>query len=347
MGFFAGVVSQLNTIDERNEAFAKEERERAERRKELQDALKEKRMTAIIAAAASRGLIVPEGAGVDGTAAAGTGTVTEVGGLAKDTGSKPSVSAIKGHSAGILIKDFKADPELLAPFAALGESHMQEIYDAVDTVRAAYDDAGRLGEFTPDVVNNILKGVRVTVSKGGTVYYDDLLKMAGLDDIPAEDRNYMDLMLRTGPSAKVTIIGQKPQFPMDIKDIKDIKDGATADLTVTLNSLRMDMERKIQDGTATPTEVSTAADLTKAIEQIDENEGNVPMWVIQKFGATSLAPYIANDPRVLRGNLGGAWDIAKSRVFATEAELSAAFDAGSVKMGDTVVVGGKSFILSE
>ena len=346
MGFFAGVVQQLNTIDERNERFAKEERDRAERRKELQDALKEKRMAAIIAAAASRGLMLPEGAGVDGTAAA-AGTVTEAGGLTKDTGSKPSTSAIKGHSAGILIKDFKADPDLLAPFAALGESHMKEIYDAVDTVRKTYDDAGRLAEFTPDVVNNVLKGVRVTVSKGGTVYYEDLLKMAGLDDIPAEDRKYMDLMLQRGGGAKVTIIGQKPQFPLKVEEITKVRDAATTDLTVTLNSLRMDMERKIQDGTATPAEVSTAADLTKAIEQIDENEGNVPMWVIKQFGATSLAPYIANDPRISRGNLGGAWDIAKSRVFATEAELSAAFDAGGVKMGDTVVVGGKSFILSE
>lgn len=342
MGFFTGVVSQLNTIDERNERFAKEERDRAERRKELQDALRERRLESIITVAAKRGLTVPTGMG-----GAAPSTGTEVGGLTRDTGSKPSTSAVRGHSARILLQDFKADPDLMANFAALGEGDMEDLLDAVRTAKQLYVDAGREAEFTPDVVNKVVSSARVSVSEGGTFYADDLVKAIGLDDMTDEDRRYMNLMLGTGPSAKMTILGHTPQFPMKVEEITKVRDAATTDLTVTLNSLRMDMERKIQDGTATPTEVSTAADLTKAIEQIDENEGNVPMWVIQKYGATALAPYIANDPRVLRGNLGGAWDIAKSRVFASEAELGAAFDAGSVKMGDTVVVGGKSFILSE
>lgn len=337
MGFFQGVVAQLNTIDERNERFAKEERDRAERRKELQANLKEKRMQNLLTVAAKRGIT-----GGLPTSAVKPGS----GGLPTDITPSPSTGALKGHFTKILLNDMKASPEALAPFAALGESNMEEIFDAVNTVRKTYQDSGREAEFTPDVVNNILKGVRVTVEAGGTVKYDDLLEMAGLTDLTEEERKYLDLMLQRGPSAKVTILGSKPQFPMGIEDIKRVKDAASSDLTVTLRSLEMDLQTKVQQGTATPTENSELSKVSRAIEQIESNDGNIPNWVIKDFGATVLAPYIQNEPRILRGNLGGAWDMAKSKVFATEEQLKAAFKAGTVKIGDTVSVGGRAFILN-
>lgn len=347
MGFFTGVVSQLNTIDERNAAFAKEERDRAERRKELQDALKEKRMAAIITAAASRGLMLPEGAGVDGTAAAGTGSVTEAGGLTKDTGSRPSTSAVKGHYTGILLKDFKADPDLVAPFAALGESNIKEIYDAVDTVRAAYDDAGRAAEFTPDVVNNVLKNVRVTVSKGGTVYYDDLLKMSGLDQIPEEDRKYMDFMLRQGASAKVTVLGQKPQFPMKIEDIQRYKEAAKDDFLGTLESKLVEVQQKITRGGGDPGDLGAEqARLSKAINQIKEAGGTVSPEILEKYGPDVMLPYVMREPRLLIGSIGG-WQgaainsLRENKAFSTEQAAKEAVMAGLIKDGDEITIKGK------
>ena len=131
-----------------------------------------------------------------------------------------------------------------------------------------------------------------------------------------------------------------------MEDIAKFKTAATGDLVTSLESFRISLDNKSRDGTITPEEATTASDISRAIETINENDGTVPSWVISQFGALTISPYIQNEPRLLRGNLGGAWDTARQRVFKTEEDVSNAIDAGTVNYGDTVVVAGRTFILN-
>lgn len=387
MGFFAGFVNQLNIQDEARarkqeaeagRAFTAEQAEldREQRRQELADALRQRRQEAVVAAAASRGIVIggtTTGTGATGSAAttttttgAGTGggggttaattsagttattpTKTTEGGMSEDTGSTVNPAAVGGHFANIILEDFGADPNKLAPFAALGEDSMSEIFDAIETVRVTYVDAGRATEFTPEVVNNILDGVRVTVRQGGTVQWEDLAEMAGLSDITDEEKNWINLSLGGGgTSVRTTILETQPEFPLPMEDITRFKDAASADLVTQLESLQIMLDNKSRAGTITPEEATTASDVSRAISTITENEGTVPNWVISQFGSLAISPYLQNEPRLMRGNLGGAWDIARQRVFGTEEDVSNALDAGTVNYGDTVVVGGRTYILN-
>ena len=373
MGFWAGFANQMNIEKEANarkeevlsgRAFTAEQAEidREERRKELAAALRQRRQEAVVAAAASRNLTVGGttvgiGAGGvrpvgSGSAVAGSVTATpttnavEEGGLAVDTGPTVSTEAVSGHYADIILNDFGANSELLAPFAALGDSSMSEIFDAVDTARVAYEEAGRGTEFTPDVVNNILSGVRTTIKQGGTVQWEDLAAMAGLDEMSDEESNWINMQLGRPTTVKTTILNTPPKFPLPIEDIAKFKTAATGDLVTSLESLQITLDNKSRDGTITPEEATTASDVSRAIETINENDGTVPNWVISQFGALSISPYIQNEPKLLYGNLGGAWDIARQRVFGTEEDVSNAIDAGTVNYGDTVVVAGRAFILN-
>ena len=375
MGFWAGFANQMNIEKEakaRKEevlsgrAFNAEQAEidREERRKELAAALRQRRQEAVVAAAASRGLTVggtAVGVSVGGVRPVGSGsavagsvtatpttTAVEEGGLAVDTGPTVSTEAVSGHYADIILNDFGANSELLAPFAALGDSSMSEIFDAVDTARVAYEEAGRGTEFTPDVVNNILSGVRTTIKQGGTVQWEDLAAMAGLDEMSDEEKNWINLSLG-GPQStvKTTILSTPPQFPLPMEDIAKFKTAATGDLVTSLESLQITLDNKSRDDTITPEEATTASDVSRAIVAINENDGTVPNWVISQFGALTISPYIQNEPKLLYGNLGGAWDIARQRVFGTEEDVSNAIDAGTVKYGDTVVVAGRTFILNK
>ena len=373
MGFWAGFANQMNIEKEANarkeevlsgRAFTAEQAEidREERRKELAAALRQRRQEAVVAAAASRNLTVGGttvgiGAGGvrpvgSGSAVAGSVTATpttnavEEGGLAVDTGPTVSTEAVSGHYADIILNDFGANSELLAPFAALGDSSMSEIFDAVDTARVAYEEAGRGTEFTPDVVNNILSGVRTTIKQGGTVQWEDLAAMAGLDEMSDEESNWINMQLGRPTTVKTTILNTPPKFPLPIEEIAKFKTAATGDLVTSLESLQITLDNKSRDGTITPEEATTASDVSRAIETINENDGTVPNWVISQFGALSISPYIQNEPKLLYGNLGGAWDIARQRVFGTEEDVSNAIDAGTVNYGDTVVVAGRAFILN-
>lgn len=324
MGFWAGVVGEMNRIEDRNE-----------RRDEFNRTLREKRLDTIMAAAAQRGAVATTGAG-------GLSTTT--------SGSVPEAGAVAGHYAGILINDFGADPEKLSSFSALGEAHVSEIYDAVNTVRQAYDDAGRLAEFTPDVVNNVLEGVRVTVKQGGSIAWKDLAEMAGLNDISEEDAGYINAVLGSRPaSATVTVLGSNPQFPLPQEDIQRVKDAATADVVSNLESKRIALTELSQAGTITAEQQTELSNVSRAIETINENEGNVPNWVISQYGASVIAPYVANEPRLLRGNMGGVWDTAiqqlRNTVFSSEAAATEAFNAGRISVGDTIYINGQQVIV--
>lgn len=375
MGFWAGFANQMNIEKEakaRKEEvlsgreFSAEQAEidREERRKELAATLRQRRQEILVEAAAARnstvgGTTVGIGAGGvrpvgSGSAVAGsvtaapTTTAVEEGGLAVDTGPTVSTEAVSGHYADIILNDFGANSELLAPFAALGDSSMSEIFDAVDTARVAYEEAGRGTEFTPDVVNNILSGVRTTVKQGGTVQWEDLAEMAGLGEMSDEEKNWINLSLG-GPQStvKTTILNTPPKFPLPMEDIAKFKTAATGDLVTSLESLQIKLDNKSLAGTITPEEATAVSDVSRALEEIEGREGTVPNWVISQFGALSISPYIQNEPRLLLGNIGGAWDTASQRVFGTEEDVSNAIDAGKVRYGDTVVVAGRTFILSK
>ena len=375
MGFWAGFSNQMNINKEasarkeeatsaREFSAEQSEMDREQRRQEIAATLRQRRQEAVVAAAASRGLTVggtAVGVSVGGVRPVGSGsavagsvtatpttTAVEEGGLAVDTGPTVSTEAVSGHYADIILNDFGANSELLAPFAALGDSSMSEIFDAVDTARVAYVEAGRGTEFTPDVVNNILSGVRTTIKQGGTVQWEDLAAMAGLDEMSDEEKNWINLSLG-GPQStvKTTILNTPPKFPLPMEDIAKFKTAATGDLVTSLESLQITLDNKSRDDTITPEEATTASDVSRAIVAINENDGTVPNWVISQFGALTISPYIQNEPKLLYGNLGGAWDIARQRVFGTEEDVSNAIDAGTVKYGDTVVVAGRTFILNK
>lgn len=370
MGFWAGFSNQMNinkeararkeeAISAREFSAEQSEMDREQRRQEIADTLRQRRQEALVEAAASRNAVVGGDAlrvgsgGITTTAVAAGGsgapaqTTPTEGGLATDTGPTVSNSAIDGHYSNILLNDYGADPDKLAPFAALGESSMAEIYDAVDTARVAYVGADREAEFTSEVVNNILDGVRSTVKQGGTVQWEDLAAMAGLSDMSEEEKNWINLSLG-GPKStvKTTVLSTPPQFPLPIEDISKVTQQATGSILNTLKSDQAALRQKVnllkpgeklEEG-----EAEELSRVSSAIEVIEGNEGFVPNSVIREFGFEAILPYILNDPRLLRGQLGGPWDFAiENRMFKTEEEFDAAYRAGLIQSGTSVYIGGQ------
>ena len=370
MGFWAGFSNQMNINKEararkeeatsaREFSAEQSEMDREQRRQEIAATLRQRRQEAVVAAAASRGLTVggtavgvsaggvrPVGSGsavAGSVTATPTNTVVKEGGLAVDTGPTVSTEAVSGHYADIILNDFGANSELLAPFAALGDSSMSEIFDAVDTARVAYVEAGRGTEFTPDVVNNILSGVRTTIKQGGTVQWEDLAAMAGLDEMSDEEKNWINLSLG-GPQStvKTTILNTPPQFPLPVADIAKVTEQATGSILNTLKSDEVALSEKKTDGTISEEDALYLSEVSKAIGVIEGNKGFVPGSVIRKFGFKAILPYILNDPRLLRGQLGGPWDDAISnRMFKTEADFDAAYRSGLIESGTSVYIGGQ------
>ena len=370
MGFFQGVVAQLNTIDERNERFAKEERDRAEKRKDMQDALLKSRMDAIVKLASSGEIstdallgYMSEVGGLGSTDDTTKGGKKESaltvpkpsekkipGGLKVETSLKPSSIAVqKGKD---IVKYYGANPDVVSKFVARGADHLDELMSVLKARRADWVAAGREAEWEAQgIANKIIEGVSVYVEDPSATVDRRVLDRIDNLGVSAADKAYYRAIL-SGKKRKSTFksFDEKPTFftPDDYDKLDKAFVGA-----ITQTLIRKQKELQRFEPTTDEERVSRADSLRTIERQIeDAKDGVVGFDVIESYGPETFVELAAIQPKLLQqkilpGNLGAArraYEKSQTAMptYGTVEEAMAARQRGDIKVGDKIIVAGQT-----
>lgn len=375
MGFFKGVMQQLNLMDERKfqreseqearefqRSLAQEQRDfqvsqaeadRAFQREVAERSLAEQRRSMLLqiipnltpeqAAALSRmngGEPVRVG---DGAPVSPVGADSP--GLTQDRSPVPSQEALT--EASIFIEEFGVEPEAIAPFAALSKAHVEEVRSAINEVRDQFQAAGRLDQFTPDVVTEVMSKIRILVEEGKDVDVADLARIAGTDNLSQSDLAIMDI-LATRPDTVRVISDYQPRFPIEATKLNQIQTGFIAQMQQDLEMTVADLQAKQRQGD------NVANQLTRASAALDyiKESGTATYSIIQEFGVPTFRALVESEPSLMYGTglpgaLGAARRSLENATFSSMEEAQAAIDAGTIPEGATVYVNGRSFTVGQ
>lgn len=380
MGFFQGVVQQLNVIDERNERYGKELRDRAEkdadraeRRKERQDALMKSRTDALVGLAAS-GTISPEAllgylseVEGDSTAAKDTKgtkekTALEVpkpsektlpGGVRIEKSLKPSSVVLqKGQD---IIKKYGANPDTVAKFVARGPTHIDDLMDVLQARRADWVAAGREAEWeSQGIANKIIEGVSVYVDDpSATVNREVLDRIDNLGLSSADRAYYKSVLSGKKPKSSFRSFDDKPTF-FSLEEYDKANESFTKAITQTLLEAERKLQRNKPEDTASAEERREHGERLATIKRqiIDAKDGIVAPSVIEQYGPIlfetfrkSVSPKISVEEN-LPGILGSSRRALNAvPEFDTIEEAREAVERGEARYDYPVRIGGQLGIL--
>lgn len=370
MGFFQGVVQQLNTIDDRNERFAKEERDRAEQRKARQDALLKSRTDAIVQLAASGTISNEAMLGYLSEIGAGSSTDESTKGSKKEpvlTVPKPSEKKLPGgvkietslkpssvvmQKGQDIIKKYGANPDTVAKFVARGPTHIDDLMDVLQARRADWVAAGREAEWeSQGIANKIIEGVSVYIDDPSATVNREILDRIDTLGLSSADRAYYKAVL-SGKKSKSSFrsFDEKPTFftAEDYDKLDKIFVGA-----INQNLLNAQVELQRFEPTTDEERANRAKGLSLIEKQIeDAKKGILTPDVIETYGPETfmqlaeLAPTVLKQ-KILPGNLGAAQRAYKRLqnampTYGTVDEAMAARERGEIKKGDSVVIAGQT-----
>lgn len=372
MGFFQGVVQQLNTIDDRNERFAKEERDRAEQRKARQEALLKSRTDAIVQLAASGtisneamlGYLSEIGAG-SSTDESTKGSKKEPaltvpkpsekklpGGVKIETSLKPSsIVAQKGQE---LIKRYNLDPEKVAKFVARGPTHVDDLMDLMKTAYAAYKSAGREAEWTPKVANEALNSLLVFADDTSkTLDREELDRILGFTTNPVEKAYYRALLSGKKQKTSVANFYTPPPF-FSLEEYNKANESFTKAITQTLLEAERKLQRNQPEDTASAEERREHGERLATIKRqiIDAKDGIIAPDVIEQYGPILFETFkISVSPKIgMQENLPGILGSSRRALnavpeFDTIDEAREAVERGEARYDYPVRIGGQLGIL--
>ena len=381
MGFFQGVMQQLNLMDER-----KAEDRRLEEARDFQRSVtQEQRDFQVSQAEADRAFqrevadrrlteerkamliqMIPqltpeqiERLGVQGISLSGTPAPAPVSrvspvapGLDEESGTTPSPEAL-GAARG-LMERYGVSAEAVAPFAGLSRSHVEEVASAVDAARDIYIAKDRLNEFTPEIAEDVMKDIRIIVEQGREVNVEDLARMVGADDLSEQDVAIMNI-LATRPDTVRVISDYQPRLPISPQDLKVAQDNFLVALQSDLEMKIADLTDRQSNGERVENELLAAS---QDLEYITENK-TASAGIIARHGGDTFRLLVESEPALMNGSgLSGPLGMARrayeqsleqptpeagvSYTFNTTEELNQAIESGLVKAGDRVSVNGQT-----
>lgn len=316
MGFWAGVVGELNRIEDRND-----------RRDEFNRKIREDRLNTIIAARARYG-------------AGTTSTSASQGGVQTATGSTVEDSAVLNANVGYL-KSVGLDDDMIASWVAIGPTAVSDLRDRVETY--VVDNQENPWMRTPEEITRRASALQPHVIAGETIDENSPLDSFGMD-LTEEEANYVRAVSPPPRPARVVISDNYvPQVSaLGTEDISKVFDNATQDIMNTLETeLQQQKFLMAPDYTDPNTNEPLRDDqrlaitnrvnqLETAISRIDNNEGFVPIDIIQQYGAATIAPYLRANPGLAKnaelGQLPGTWgnlvtEMYSAPVLNTEEEV--------------------------
>ena len=378
MGFFQGVMQQLNLMDQQKleserlqegrdfqRSLAQEQRdfqvsqvesERAYQREVADRRLAEERKAMLIQLIPQ---LTPEqieklgaqGISVGSPTPAPVTRVSPVApGLDEETGTTPSADAI--GAAQNLMERYGVSADAVAPFAGLSRSHVEEVASAVDAARDIYIAQDRLNEFTPEIAEDVMKNIRIIVEQGKDVNVEDLARMVGADTVSEEDMAIMNI-LATRPDTVRVISDYQPRLPISPQDLKVVQDSFLTNLQADLEMKRADLFDRQNSGERVENELAA---VSEDLDYLKEN-GTASAGIIQRHGTDTFRLLVESEPSLMYGSgLPGALGMARrayeqsvqqpdagvAYTFATTDELNQAIQNGLVKEGDKVSVNGQT-----
>lgn len=378
MGFFQGVMQQLNLMDQQKlesqrlqegrdfqRSLAQEQRdfqvsqaesERAYQREVADRRLAEERKAMLIQMIPQLTPEQVERLGVMGVSTSGStpAPVTRVSpaapGLDEETGTTPSADAL--GAAQNLMERYGVSAEAVAPFAGLSRSHVEEVASAVDAARDIYLAQDRLNEFTPEVAEDVMKNIRIIVEQGKDVNVEDLARMVGADDLSEQDVAIMNI-LATRPDTVRVISDYQPRLPISPQDLKIAQDNFLVALQSDLEMKIADLTDRQSNGERVENELLAAS---QDLEYITENK-TASAGIIARHGGDTFRLLVESEPALMNGSgLPGPLGMARRAyeqstqqpdagvvyTFATTDELNQAIQNGLVKEGDKVSVNGQT-----
>lgn len=381
MGFFKGVMQQLNIMDERKferekiqeqrdfqvsqaeiarqDRLAEVESDRAFQREIADRALQERRREALLTMVPNLTPAQVAALGIESgdqsstvRPAPVTRVTTPAPGLDEDTGTIPSEDAV-GYAQTIM-DEFGVPAEAVAPFVALGRAQVAEVGDAVNASRQLFIDAGRIHEFTPEVATDVLKHVRVLVEEGEDVNIDGLATYLGVDSMSESDVNMMSILAQRPDTYKV-VSDYQPRFPLAPDEVKPIQEAFSFQLQQDLEMKQAELTEVAQSGqgdaTAVANELSRVSD---ALNYMKENGGVATTAIINEFGGDTFRLLVEQEPRLMYGSgLSGSLGVARRAfearnvTFSTMEEAQAAVDSGRLQEGTKVTVQGRTFTVGQ
>lgn len=336
MGFFQGVVQQLNVIDERNERYGKELRDRAEkdadraeRRKERQEELARSRIDALTKLV-TEGKISQEAyfsavAGISEALGDGGEKTTDKkdkkaalevpkpdgkvptpyekklpgqGGVRIETTLLPSTAV--GQKGKDLVKRYNLDPEKVAKFVARGPTHIDDLIDLMKTAYAAYKSAGREAEWTPKVANEVLDQLGVYADEPTkTLDRGELDRILGLNLDPIDKTYYAAIASAAGkPKTSVANFYTPPTFftPEEYDKLDKVFVGA-----ITQNLINAQVELQRFEPTTDEERTNRANGLRLIEKQLkDAKEGIITPDVIESYGPETFMQLAELNPKILQ-----------------------------------------------
>lgn len=291
MGFWAGVVGEMNRIEDRNE-----------RRDEFNRKIREDRINTMATAAMRYG----------------ASTTSSTGGVESSTGSTVAASALQNDNLTYL-KSVGISDETLSSFIAAGPTAVNDAASLIRTTRVEFSETPNL--VTPDLLNERLRAATPIVIRGDTLDWDEWKSAFNLD-LTEEDRAYLEAITPPARDRVVMVDNWVPPVTMPKQDdIDKFNQSASGDITFILENRKAQLSDQIGAYIGLPSDqvpenlqssVREYKQIESDLERINNSDGSfVPQSAVENYGIEAVLPRLAANPAIIRASdqnaLSGVW----------------------------------------